>query len=188
MAFLRAIVEMWPSPTKDSSKGYVIWFQFVNSFFGSIIRAFRSQVENSPNFQDAVKKFIVENPDVVKQHLRKGATMTSNESLWKKVEGIFHKAETDVDAAGIALFGKANFTAFATSAKQVLKTELGVIVVSAVKAAEGMASGAEAHQAAFSQIASAAKTAGITAETSVVNMLIELAVQAVRGAFGAGVI
>lgn len=44
-----------PAPTKDSSPFYVWFFKVSNSLVFAFARAFRSRVENSPNFQDAVK-------------------------------------------------------------------------------------------------------------------------------------
>lgn len=44
-----------PAPTKDNSQFYVWFFKVSNSLVMSFARAFRTRVENSPNFQDAVK-------------------------------------------------------------------------------------------------------------------------------------
>jgi hypothetical protein len=44
-----------PAPTKDSSPEYVFTFKFVNAVIGNVMRAISTKVENSPNFQDAVK-------------------------------------------------------------------------------------------------------------------------------------
>lgn len=112
-------------------------------------------------------------------------TLAVKKSFFQKVESFFHDAAVDVSDAFVKLFGQAQAKAFATSAEAVLKTDLGQIAVAAVKAAEGLASGAEKRSAAFNQITTQAKASGIDAETSIVNLLIELALQAVRGEFGA---
>lgn len=108
-----------------------------------------------------------------------------HKSLWNKVKDFFHTAGVDVSDVFVAIFGKAQATAFANSAKQLLETDLGQIARDAVKAAMSAASGAEAHQQAFSQIVKEAAALGKSASTSLINMLIELAYQDVQGVFGA---
>jgi len=109
----------------------------------------------------------------------------AKQSFFQKVESFFHTAAVDVSDVFVKIFGQAQAKAFVTGAEAVLKTDLGKIAVVAVKDAEGLASGVEKQAAAFSQITTQAKASGIDASTSIVNMLIELAVQAVRGEFGA---
>ncbi len=45
------------SPTKDSSQSYKQWFAFVQYSVGQFKRA-NAKLEDSPNFQDAVKKYL----------------------------------------------------------------------------------------------------------------------------------
>jgi len=53
-----AFVSSLPSPTKDSSQFYVFCFKFTNRVIsGNFARANGAAVENSPNWEDAVKKF-----------------------------------------------------------------------------------------------------------------------------------
>lgn len=109
----------------------------------------------------------------------------NKESFWQKVEGIFIHAEVVADSAIVAVFGAAQAKSIEATLGGFVKTAFGKICVAAVQAAEGMASGTEAHGAAFAQITTAAKSAGLTVEQSVVNLGIEMALQAVRGTFGA---
>jgi hypothetical protein len=51
-----AFVASFPSPTKDSGLVYIVWFKFSNTFIGNVMRAKNTTLENSPNWQDAVKK------------------------------------------------------------------------------------------------------------------------------------
>jgi hypothetical protein len=111
-------------------------------------------------------------------------TTAPKPSFFSKVEAFFHTAEVDVSGAFVKLVGQAQAKAFATGVEAIVKTDLGKIAVAAVKAAEGLASGAEKQAAAFAQITTQAQASGIDVETSVVNMLIELAVQMVKGTFG----
>lgn len=51
-----AAVAALPAPTKDSTQKYIFWFKFLNSLVGNYLRAHHSEVESSPNWQDAVEK------------------------------------------------------------------------------------------------------------------------------------
>ena len=55
--FTAAVASM-PAPTKDSTAKYIFWFQFLNKLVGNYLRAHASNIENSPNFKDAVEKYI----------------------------------------------------------------------------------------------------------------------------------
>lgn len=83
-----------------------------------------------------------------------------------------------------ALFGSDAAHNFAVGAEGLLKSALGKIVWIAVNEAAAVASGADARGIALSKIADAAKTAGITAKDSIINMLLEVAVQKAKGSFG----
>lgn len=52
------MVTALPAPTKDSSKLYTYWFSVVNGVMGNIKRAENTHVEDSPNWQDAVEKYV----------------------------------------------------------------------------------------------------------------------------------
>ena len=62
---------------------------------------------------------------------------------------------------------------------------MGQIALGAVTEAAKVASGAEAQKAAFGTVVSEVTKLGLSAKDSEVNMLIELALQAVKGSFGA---
>lgn len=87
-----------------------------------------------------------------------------------------------VSAAFIKVFGKDAAQQFGDASIALLKSAAGVIVVDAVKLIEAsnpMATPADKRTAAFNQVVSDAKTAGISLSTSMINMLIELAVNSI---------
>lgn len=49
------------SPTKDSSASYRYWFRVLNKFAANWERAANTDIERSPNWQDAVQKHNAEN-------------------------------------------------------------------------------------------------------------------------------
>lgn len=51
-----AFVSSLPAPTAKSGQFYTFFFKFVNTLAANLSRAYASQVEKSPNFQDAVKQ------------------------------------------------------------------------------------------------------------------------------------
>ena len=84
----------------------------------------------------------------------------------------------------VKIFGQDVAQSFAVGAESILHSALGQIAWQAVQEAESLAAGADKYAAAFAKITSTAKTAGIAASESVINMLIEIAVQKVKGSFG----
>ena len=82
-----------------------------------------------------------------------------------------------------AIFGREHAEAFGQAALGLLKSVLGQIVVAEVQALEGVSgvSGVQKFAQAQSAILEKAKVGGIAATTSIVNLLIELAVQFVKG-------
>lgn len=71
---------------------------------------------------------------------------------------------------------------FAVAAESLLNSELGKLAWAAVQAAEQLAvDGIGKRAQAFSEIETAAKQAGLEFKDSIVNMLIELAVQKLKG-------
>ena len=105
-------------------------------------------------------------------------------SFWHRVAGFFHAAGHLVSEAFIKLFGKDAATQFASASLALLKTTVGQIAVTAVTEASKVASGVEAHKIAFSTVVSEIEKLGLTAKDSEINLLIELGVQALKGAFG----
>lgn len=51
-----AFVSAFPAPTKDSRVAYVVWFKFSNGMIGNIKRAQSTEIEKSPNWNDALDK------------------------------------------------------------------------------------------------------------------------------------
>ena len=89
-----------------------------------------------------------------------------------------------VSDAFVAIFGSDIAHTFAVGAESVLKSELGKIAWTAVQEVQSLATGAEKQAAAFAKVAAGAKAAGIDAADSIINMLIEIAVQKIKGQFG----
>lgn len=76
---------------------------------------------------------------------------------------------------------------FVVGAEGLLETLLGKMAWTAVNEFKALATGAEKQAAAFAHITAAAAAAGIDAKASIVNMLIEIAVQKLNGMFGPAV-
>lgn len=107
---------------------------------------------------------------------------TPHPSLWSKISNFFHTAEVKVSAVFIALFGKQAATQFAQASLALLKSAEGKIVLDAVEAVQSLAgSGADKRNAAFTQIMTDLKAQGKSVAESEINMLIELAVQFLKG-------
>jgi hypothetical protein len=51
---LSAFIGALPAPSATASGLYLFFFKFSNSLGGNLLRALSTQVEKSPNFQDAV--------------------------------------------------------------------------------------------------------------------------------------
>ena len=96
----------------------------------------------------------------------------------------FKNAAVFVSDVFVKVFGEDAAHNLAAAAEGILKTNLGTIAWTAVNEAAAAASGTDAKNLAFQKIAEAAKVAGIEAKDSIINMLIELAVQKVKGSFG----
>jgi hypothetical protein len=110
------------------------------------------------------------------------------ESFWKRVTGFFQAAGHLVSEAFVKLFGQEAATQFASASLALLKTTVGQIALGAVTEASKAASGAEAQKTAFTNIVAQVTKLGLTAKDSEVNMLIEVALQAVKGSFGAAAV
>ena len=105
-------------------------------------------------------------------------------SFWTKIGHFFHNAGVFVSDVFVKIFGEDAAHNLATAAEGILKTDLGKIAWTAVQEAEALAAGTDKKAAAFAAILSAAKAAGIEAKDSIINMLIELCVQKIKGSFG----
>ena len=58
---ITVMISSLPAPTKDSTAKYVYWFKVANTIVGNLQRAHGSRIEDSPNFKDAVKKYLEQN-------------------------------------------------------------------------------------------------------------------------------
>lgn len=52
------LISSLPAPTKSSSAAYVYWFKVGNTIIGNIARAHSTDLELSPNWEDAVSKHL----------------------------------------------------------------------------------------------------------------------------------
>lgn len=104
-------------------------------------------------------------------------------SFWSKVGSFFKHAGVAVAGWFESEFGDAAHT-FATGAEALLETQLGQIAQAAVAQAAGLENNTEKASAAGAAIEAAAKQAGLALSDSLKNLLIELAVQKLKGTFG----
>jgi hypothetical protein len=111
--------------------------------------------------------------------------VTAKENWLQKIEGDFKAVGKFVAKAFVAVFGSAEAAQFAHASLTLLKTSVGKVALDAVTAAQGAANGTEAHKSAFDQIVSEVTKMGLSLGNSEINMLIELALQAIKGTFGA---
>jgi hypothetical protein len=58
---ITVMVSSLPAPTKDSGPKYIYWFKVANTVVGNLQRAHGSRIEDSPNFKDAVQKYLAQN-------------------------------------------------------------------------------------------------------------------------------
>lgn len=103
-------------------------------------------------------------------------------SFIEKIKNFVHGAAVEVSTIFEELVGKDNAHRFAQAALAMLKSEAGVIVMDAVKAASTLSvDGAGKHQAAFDQIKQDLKAAEKSIPDSLLHLLIEAAVAALKG-------
>lgn len=112
-----------------------------------------------------------------------GAAPAKAPSFFSKVASFFKHATVDVADWFEKEFGDAAHT-FATGAEALLETQLGQIAQVAVQQAAGLENDTEKASAAGSAILAAAEQAGLQVSDSLKNLLIELAVQKLKGTFG----
>lgn len=105
------------------------------------------------------------------------------ESFFQHVEAFFHRAEAIVSSAFEKIFGSSAAKQFAAGAEALIETDLGKIAMTAVTKAQALANNSEKFAQASSEILTEAKAEGIDASDSIVNMLIELCVQRLKGSF-----
>lgn len=105
-------------------------------------------------------------------------------SFFSAIGHFFKHIAVFVSDAFVKVFGQDIAHALAVGAESALNSALGKIAWAAVQEVQSLATGAEKQAAAFAKVAEAAKAAGIEAADSIINMLIEIAVQKIKGQFG----
>jgi hypothetical protein len=100
-------------------------------------------------------------------------------SVLSKILDFIHGAAVKVSDLFIKLFGKDAAEDFGHDALLILKSDLGKIATKVVAEVAKVYSGSEAKEAAFQQIKDEAFRVGIEAKDSVINLLIELAVNSI---------
>lgn len=105
-------------------------------------------------------------------------------SIWASIGHFFKHVEVTVSELFVKLFGADAAHNFAAAAESLIKTDLGKIAMVAVTEASALAAGTDKKAVAFSKIVSSAKAAGYEVGDSIVNLLIEVCVQKVKGSFG----
>ncbi len=103
--------------------------------------------------------------------------MANINKFFQDIFGWVHKAEQKVDEVFATIFGSQAAANFFSSAKQLLETEIGVLAKDAVLFAENATAGADKKALAVAKLGADLKTAGKSVPTSVLNLLIEMAVQ-----------
>jgi hypothetical protein len=105
------------------------------------------------------------------------------------IVNVFKRTAVVASEVFVRLFGKDTATKFAAASLALLESEAGKLVLAGVKEVETMIadgtlaadiSNAAKREYAFQSAERAIKDAGITVGTSVLNMLIELAVQSIE--------
>lgn len=105
-------------------------------------------------------------------------------SFFGKIGHFFAVVGKSVGHAFVVLFGSEAAHAFAAGAKALLQTALGKLALDAVDAVESLsptAGNAEKRAAAFAKLVGDAKGQGLNISDSIANMLIEVAVNALKG-------
>lgn len=99
-------------------------------------------------------------------------------SFFGKIKDFFVAVKVKVSSFFVKVFGQEAAQRFADGAVLLLKTAAGKLAVDAVMFVQTLAlDGAGKRQAAFDKIVSDARAQGLEISSSLVNMLIELAVQ-----------
>jgi hypothetical protein len=108
--------------------------------------------------------------------------------VWEKIVSLFRKTTTCVSHEFVRLFGEEEAEKFAKASEGILRSALGTIVMTCVKAVQTGAnpktSNSDLRKQAFDAIVKAIETNGIKAAESLINMLIELALQVLKGKIG----
>jgi hypothetical protein len=111
------------------------------------------------------------------------AQAPTKETVFQHIKSVFESLGHIVSVSFQKIFGKTEATQFAYATLALLKTDVGKVAMAAVQEVEKMAAGIDKRKVAFDKIVADLKTEGLTVKNSVINMLIELAVQAISGTF-----
>lgn len=104
-------------------------------------------------------------------------------SLFSKIANFVHTAAVKVSDVFVKLVGKDAAKKFGQASLALLKSAEGKIVLDAVEAVQTLSTdGAGKRAAAFTQIVSDLKSQGLSLGNSEINLLIEVAVQFLKGA------
>jgi hypothetical protein len=96
----------------------------------------------------------------------------------------FSKVKAKVSTVFVAIFGQEAAQKFGDATLSVLKSAAGVLVldvVNAIKVANPLVSGDDKRKMAFDKITNDAKAQGLSISSSMINLLIELAVSTING-------
>ncbi len=107
--------------------------------------------------------------------------------LLHKVGGFVKHSAVVVSDAFAKVVGHDNAVNFGHAALGMLQSDLGVIVVDAVKAVQTLdpnASGDQKKSQAFAQVLVDSKAKGIETSNSIISLLVELAVGVLKGHYG----
>lgn len=84
----------------------------------------------------------------------------------------------------VKVFGSDIARNFASAAEGLIHSAIGQIAMTAVAEVQALASGGDKRAEAFNKIKTSAESAGIIVGESIINLLIEVCVQRVKGNFG----
>lgn len=107
-------------------------------------------------------------------------------SFFGKIGSFFKAIGKGIGHVFVALFGSDAAKKLAAAAEALFKTALGALALDAVdfvQNANPLSGDAEKRDAAAKKLASDAKAQGISVSDSIINLLIELAVNALKGHF-----
>ena len=102
---------------------------------------------------------------------------------WNDVKHFFKRFANGWKRVMIRIFGKDALKALGVAAKKLLKSELGKIVMAVVaELVQSNLSNSEKREEALRRIKDQAKESGLEYKTGIINLLIELAVNRLKGA------
>ncbi len=103
--------------------------------------------------------------------------------MFDRIATWFRRGATVVGSIFIRLFGADASRQFAAASLDILKSAAGQIALDTVRSVAGISTftNAQKRTAAFTRIAQVAKDQGLSVPDSLINLLIELALQALKG-------